>query len=143
MLFIIIDIFIFPNLSSFSKNEIFETGHHFVVSFKITLHDRMSDPSVLLTSTILLTFSGLPFSLINNTTSPTSGTLEIMFRFLPDFASSYFASRSLKKSKYKALKSLSMLLMDILKALYALPRSFFYIKVKSGSKKSSVSSQFS
>ena len=48
-----------------SKNYIFETGHHFVVFFKITLQERMSDPSDLLTSTILLTLSGFPFFVKN------------------------------------------------------------------------------
>ena len=38
-----------------SKNEILDTGHHFVEFFKITFQDRISDPSVLLISTILLT----------------------------------------------------------------------------------------
>ena len=107
-----------------SKKLILDTGHQWAVSFRIILHDRISDPFLLLMSTILLTLVGLDLSSNKSTTSPMLGVLKARFLFLVFLDSYCLASRSFSKSKYNELKSFSMSAIEALNFLNASPKSF-------------------
>ena len=107
-----------------SKKLILDTGHQWAVPFRIILHERISDPFLLLISIILLTLVGLDFSSNNSTTSPMLGVLKARFLFLVFLDSYCLASRSFSKSRYNELKSFSMSTIEFLNFLNASPKSF-------------------